>query len=87
MPARGFVYDAALHTSAPLRFCKYSLHIFLLDCRIDVWNSAFALAASSEFRLLFFSLPTAFLLSLMSAFHHLFDLAQILIFFAVASGT
>jgi len=31
----------------------------------------------------FFSLPTAFLRSLLSAFHHPFDLALILIFFAM----
>jgi len=59
----------------------------LFDWRIDFWSFAFARAASSEFCLLLFSLPTVLLLSLMSAFHHLFDLAQILSFFAMALRT
>jgi hypothetical protein len=55
-----------------------------MGCRIDFWNSAFGLAASCQLHLPVFSLPTTFLLSLMSAFQHLFNLGQILIFFAVA---
>jgi len=87
VPAQGFAYRAAHLTSAPLRLYKYSLGTSLLDCHFDFCSSAFALAASSEFRLLLFSLLNAFHHFLMSAFHHLFDLAQILIFFAVASRT
>jgi hypothetical protein len=58
-----------------------------LDRRINFWTSGFAWAASSTFHLLFLSLPTVLLLPLMSAFHHLFDLGQILIFFAMALRT
>jgi len=85
IPAWGFTYHASLHSSAPLRLCKYSLHILLLDCWINFWSSACTLAASSTFHLLLFSLLTSFLLSLMSAFRHLVDLAQILMFIAMGS--
>jgi len=51
---------------------------------MDFPSSALAWAASSEFRLLHFSLLTALLLLMMSAFDHSFDFAQILIFSAVA---
>jgi hypothetical protein len=56
-----------------------------LDCRIDFWSSGFTLAASAKVCLLLFSHPTAIHLSLMLAFHHIFVLAQILIFVAGVS--
>jgi hypothetical protein len=45
------------------------------------------MAPSAQFRLLRFSLATAFLLLLMAAFHRRVDLAHILITFAVALRT
>jgi hypothetical protein len=86
MPTRELAYRAALHTSDHLWFSKYSFHILPLDCQIDFWSIAFALAASPEFRLLV-SLPTACLQSLMSGVQHLFELAQIQVFFAVVLRT
>ena len=87
MPTPGLAYCAALHTLATLRICQESLQIWLLDRRIDFRSSALARAASSEFCLDCFSPPIAFLLPLISEIHLLFDLAQILIIFAVALST
>ena len=87
VPSRGSAYGAALHPSAPVRFCKYSHHILLVDCLINCWSSAFTLVASAVFRHLLMSLATANLLFSMSAIHHLFDLVQDLIIFVVVSRT
>jgi hypothetical protein len=54
---------------------------------INFWSSAVRLPASTEFRLILFSVPTIFLLFLMLSSHHLLDQAQIIIFFPMASST
>jgi len=64
---------------------NYSLHILLFDSQINFLSSAFALAASSEFRLLLYSLPTALHLCFMLVFNSLIDLLQILILLAMPS--
>ena len=86
VPARQLAYCAALQNSAPRRFCTSSLLIYLVNCRIDFGSFALALATLSDFCLLS-SVPAALLVSLMSTFRHLFDLAQILIFFAAVLRT
>jgi len=58
-----------------------------LNCRIDFWSSPFAWEASSKFGFQLRSVPTILHLLLISAFRHQFDLAQSLIFFAVALRT
>jgi len=82
-PACGFAYCDALRTSSPHTLCKYLVQMVLLDCRFKFQSSGYAQAASSKFCLALFSPQAACVLSVMSAFRHLFDLALILTFSAM----
>jgi len=86
-PTRGLANFAALHTSPALRFSKWSFHIRLFECRIDLCTSAFVCTAASSLIPFPFSLPNTLLLSLVSLFDHLFDWVQILRFFTLASSS
>lgn len=85
VPAQRLTYCAAVHPSAPIIYCKYLLCIFLSHYGITFWICAYGHAISSELRIHLFSPLSSFLDSLMSDFHHILDLAQILILFAMTS--
>jgi len=72
-PARGLANFTALLTLAPLGLFRELVHILSFALRIDCYNSALAWDVAADLRLLFISLPSWLLLSLILPFHNLFD--------------
>ena len=80
----GWVNLMTAHTSSPVDFSRNSSHLVLLTLRMESWSSCLGflkpLCQSSSLLLLLWSAqPRALHLSPISSFHHLLDLAQIVI--------